>query len=128
MGEEWKKKKKTLGEHKENTILVRTERVEKEGTEELYKQKNASEKGETHNIKVKTKSTQKINIEHTEYADDTQLINRNKEEEVPKLEIYQKHAERYDLEIQWKKTVILRKGGKITTEKYAELKEPFEKV
>ena len=98
-----KKKKEKMGEKKENKIIVRTDGVEKEVTEELYKQKRARENEEVYNIKIKAKGTKEINIEHTEYADDTQLINRCKEEEEDKLEVYKKHAERYDLEIQWKK-------------------------
>ena len=101
--EDWKEKKEKMGEKKENKIIVRTEGVEKEVTEELYKQKEAKEKEEVYNIKIRTKGTKEINIEHTEYADDTQLINRCKEEEEDKLEVYKKHAEWYDLEIQWRK-------------------------
>ena len=97
---------------------MRTEGVEKEVTEELYKQKEAKEKEVVYKIKIRAKGTKEINIEHTEYADDTQLINRCKEEEEDKLEVYKKHAERYDLEIQWKKTVILGKGKKKNQETY----------
>merc|ERR1711915_739189 len=98
---EWTDKKKTIEKKKENMIVVRNERVEREITEELYKVKRAKENGEKYRMKIKTKGTQKIELEHTEYADDTQLINRCKEED--KLEIYKKHAENYGLEIQWKK-------------------------
>merc|ERR1711915_1092257 len=116
--EDWKEKKEKMGEKKENKIIVRTEGVEKEVTEELYKQKEAKEKEEVYNIKIKTKGTKEINIEHTEYADDTQLINRCKEEEEDKLEVYKKHAERYDLEIQWKKNSDPKKRKKKYQEKY----------
>merc|ERR1711915_265438 len=122
-----KKHRITSKKKKENMIVIRNERVEREITEELYKVKRAKENGEKYRMKIKTKGTQKIELEHTEYANDTQLINRCKEEE-DKLEIYKKHAENYDLEIQWKKTVILRKGNKIKEEKNAKLREPFGKV
>merc|ERR1711915_668798 len=64
-----------------------------------------------------------------EYADDTSIINASIEEEVPKLECYRKSAEEYELEIQWRKTFILRKNiPKRDDGKAAGLPAPFNEV
>ena len=82
----------------------------------------------------KTKEIEEENIEeeeldHIEYADDTTLINPGEETEEQKLKSYKNSAEKYDLEIQWGKTLLLRK--RIPSEKEgeaAELEAPFHEV
>ena len=72
---------------------------------------------------------EKIPLEHMEYAHDTNLINTAEDGEVIKLKSYKNAAESYDLEIQWKKTQILRKN--IINEKIgksADLPAPFHEV
>ena len=99
------------------------ENMIKKGWREIWDTKYATEEIEENN------QIKEIELDHIEYADDTSIVNASIEEEVPKLECYRKSAEEYELEIQWKKTFILRKNiPKKDDGKAAGLPAPFNEV
>ena len=112
-------------------LKKRNEETEQEQTIEMMKKKGWRELHEiNYEIPILNgEETEIFELDHIEYADDTELINTTRQEEVLKLRCYKKTAEEYDLEIQWKKTQILRRAIKPEDEgKTAGLPEPFHEV
>merc|ERR1739848_434484 len=133
MGSEKKRKREEVGERFKEPIIIKRRKLYKEYE---YSVENTKKRGwkETFDYVYKTQTKEEeqpesIQIDHIEYADDTSLINTAENEEVPKLKSYKKAAEEYGLEIQWKKTQILRKNIKMEDDgKAAGLPEPFQEV
>ena len=133
----WKEKKQrmlNMGFRMNQSIKIKTK---SEAQEIEWTEKNMLKKGfrETWDTKFKEKemeadiAEQEIELDHIEYADDTNLINPSPQTELPKLQCYKKAAEEYDLEIQWKKTCILRRNvAKENEGQSAGLPPPFHEV
>ena len=77
-----------------------------------------------------TTRTDKKLIDHLEYADDTTLLNLNKNDEQNKAEAYKACAERFEMLLQLAKTFIIRKGIKKTGNNCdsAGLNSPLEEI
>jgi len=112
---EWEKEKQ---EEKTKTGYKRTkeEKIKIRGKEEEIKytenkiKEVARKKGDNEIIEeeLDTNNTIITELDQLQYADDTTFFNHYKRDEIKKLRIYKKTAEKYELLIQWKKTIILR--------------------
>merc|ERR1711990_1206622 len=106
-----KTKKEKKIEKKEEKIRIRTKEDEKNWTH--YKmaelERKCNEKTKQKTYKNTNTKTEKKDIDHLEYADDTTLLNLCKEDEQIKAEAYRRSAENYEMLLQLTKTYIIRK-------------------
>ena len=127
-----KTKKEKKIEKKEEKIRIRTKEDEKNWTH--YKmaelERKCNEKTKQKTYKNTNTKTEKKDIDHLEYADDTTLLNLCKEDEQIKAEAYKRCAENHEMLLQLTKTYIIRKGIKKTGEECdnAGLKEPLQEI